>query len=72
LSWKNRGSDVVGNGCLLEYDRPQHDSPAVCVIAQQYSSATFALLSIRERKSSAWFSKMLLFQLFYILKIAQI
>jgi hypothetical protein len=29
-------------------------------------------LSIRERKSSAWFSKMLLFQLFYILKIAQI
>ena len=25
----------------LECDRPQHDCPAVCVIAQQYSSVTF-------------------------------
>jgi hypothetical protein len=26
---------------MLEPDRPQHNRPTACVIAQQYSSATF-------------------------------
>jgi hypothetical protein len=33
----------------MEYYRAQYDHPAVCVIAQQYSSATFVSLSFRSR-----------------------
>jgi hypothetical protein len=28
----------------LEFDQPQHDRPAICVVAQQYSSVTFVSL----------------------------
>jgi hypothetical protein len=31
------------NSNTLEPDRPQHERPTICVIAQQYSSATFIL-----------------------------
>jgi hypothetical protein len=34
----------------LQRDRPQHDRPAACVIAQQYSSATIIVLRIHSRK----------------------
>jgi hypothetical protein len=37
-----QGSLVQSN--TLECDRPQHDRPAACVIAQQYSSVTLVLL----------------------------
>jgi hypothetical protein len=33
----------------LERNRPQHDHPAACVIAQQYSSATFFSLRFLSR-----------------------
>ena len=34
----------------LQRDRPQHDGPATCVIAQQYSSATIIVLCVHSRK----------------------
>jgi hypothetical protein len=34
----------------LEPDRLQHDRPAACVIAQQYSSATFVSLRFHSRR----------------------
>jgi hypothetical protein len=34
----------------LEPNRPQHDRPAACVIAQHYSSATFVSLKILTSK----------------------
>jgi len=39
----------------LEPDRPQHDRPAACVIAQQHSSATFVSLSIHPAKKNSVF-----------------
>jgi hypothetical protein len=43
----------------MEPDRPQHDRPAACVIAQQYSSATFVTLrfSSPQRKFRRAFKK---------------
>jgi len=38
------------NAKKLEHDRPQHDSPAARVIAQQYSSATFVSSCSHSRK----------------------
>jgi hypothetical protein len=34
----------------MESDRPQHDRPAACVIAQQYSSTTCVSLCFHSRK----------------------
>jgi len=46
----------------MEPDRPQLDRPADCVIAQQYSSATFSHCAlIPARKKLARVSKVLLF-----------
>jgi hypothetical protein len=42
-SWNPRYS-------TLEPDQPRHDRPAVCVIAEQYFSATFALFSFHSLK----------------------
>ena len=36
----------------MELDRPQHDRPAACVIAQQYSSATFYSLRFHSHKEN--------------------
>jgi hypothetical protein len=47
----------------MEYDQPQNDETA-CVIAQQYSSATFVSLSFhshKEKKNTARILKMILF-----------
>ena len=38
------------NSNTLELDRPQHDRPSACVIAQQYSSVTLVLLRRHSRK----------------------
>jgi len=39
-----QGSPVKNpNPSTLESDRPQRDRPGICVIAQQYSSATLSL-----------------------------
>jgi len=38
------------NSNTLECDRRWHNSPAACVIAQKYSSATFVLLGFHYRK----------------------
>jgi hypothetical protein len=38
------------NSNTPEPDRPQHDRPATCVIAQQYSSTTFVSLRFYSRK----------------------
>ena len=40
------------NSNTLEHDRPQHDWPANCVIAQQRSSATFFSLCFHSRKEN--------------------
>jgi hypothetical protein len=55
LQWSNmrdyiRGSRRNSNSITLEPDRPQHDRPADCVIAQHYSSDTFVLLRFYSRK----------------------
>jgi hypothetical protein len=34
----------------MESDQPRHDCPAACVVAQQYSSATFISLRCHSRK----------------------
>jgi hypothetical protein len=54
----------------LELNRPQHERPAACVIAQQYSSATFVSLRThsRKKKNSAYIFKMFLFH-FNFLKL---
>jgi hypothetical protein len=36
----------------MEPDRQQHDCPAICVIAHQYSSATFLSLRFHSRKEN--------------------
>jgi hypothetical protein len=41
-------SDPISN--TPENDRPQHDRPAACVIAQQYSCVTFVSLPFHSRK----------------------
>jgi hypothetical protein len=38
-------SNLNPNSSTLEPDRPQHYRPTACVIAQQYSSATFVSFS---------------------------
>jgi hypothetical protein len=49
-----------------EHDHPQHDHPAACVIAQQYSSTAFvSLLFDSRRKNSARFSKKLYIYIFF-------
>jgi hypothetical protein len=54
----------------LEPGRPQHDRPAACRIAQQYSSATFVSLLLPKGKIRH-VSK-ILFELFAFLRIAQV
>jgi len=41
----------------LESDRPQHDRPAACSLAQKYSSATFVSMRFlsRKEKSCTWY-----------------
>jgi hypothetical protein len=34
----------------MKHDRPQHDRPTACVIAQQYFSSTFVSLCFHSRK----------------------
>jgi hypothetical protein len=53
------------NCSSLECDRPQHDRPAACVIARQYSSAVFVSLHfhVLKDKSGARL-EMLLFQFY--------
>ena len=45
-----RQSSLNPKSKTLEPDRPQHDRPAACVIAQQYSSVTLVLLRCHSRK----------------------
>ena len=45
----------------LELDRPQHDRPVACVIAQQYSSATFVSLNIHPAQKNSVFEIYLTF-----------
>jgi len=42
--------DEIQTPIALEPDRPQHYHPAACVIAQQYSSATFVSLHFHSSK----------------------
>jgi hypothetical protein len=52
----------------MERDRPQYDSPAVFVIAQQCSSATFFSLRYHSRKEKLGaIFKNLIFLFFYFL-----
>ena len=44
------GSSWNPKSNTLEPDRPQHEHPAVCVIAQQYSSATFVSVCLYSRQ----------------------
>ena len=61
-----RGSISITNSSTLESDRPQHDSPTACVIAQQYSSATLVSLRFHSRtnKSGAPF-KIIIVSIFF-------
>jgi len=46
---------------MMELDQPQPDSPTICGVAQQYSSATFVSSHFHSRKEkNVRFSKMLL------------
>ena len=45
-----RQSSWNPNSNALEPDRPQHDRPAACVIAQQYFSVTLVLLRCHSHK----------------------
>jgi hypothetical protein len=45
-----KASSLNANSNTLESDRSRHDCPIACVIAQQYSSATFVSLRIHSRK----------------------
>jgi hypothetical protein len=49
---------------ILEQDRPQHYSLVVCVISQQYSSATFISLPSLYPKEEFEFSELLPFKFF--------
>jgi hypothetical protein len=61
-----RQSGLYPNCNPLEPERLQRDSPATCVIAQQYSSATFVSQPSYSRKEkTVLFSALLLFQ-FYV------
>jgi len=61
---------VQFNFNTLELHTPQHDSPATCFIAQQYSSATFvSLRSHSLKEKTGRLSKMLFFS---VLKIAYV
>jgi hypothetical protein len=42
-------SSLNPNSSTLEPDEPQHDRPVACVIAQQYSFATFVSLRFHSR-----------------------
>ena len=66
---KHSSSDP--NCSTLEPDRPQHYHPAACVIAQQYSSATFISLDFHYRKGGGelYILKMLLYS-FFLCRIA--
>jgi len=62
------GTSWNPNSNIAAPDRPQYDRPAACVIAQQYSSATFVSLRFHYRKKKfVRFSK-ILFQCFTSLK----
>jgi hypothetical protein len=51
----------------LEPDRQQHGRPTACVVAPQYSSATFISLHFHYRKENLErLSKILLFLLFFL------
>jgi hypothetical protein len=52
-----RESSWHPNSRTLELDRPQRDRPAACVIAQQYSYATFVSLRFHfhQEKFGAFF-----------------
>jgi len=76
--WSNmfvcrRESSWNPNFWTQDPDWPQHDCPASCVVAQQYSSATFVSLHFHSHKQKfSLHFKMVLFQikfLFYFLKL---
>jgi hypothetical protein len=53
----------------LERDPPLDDSPAACVIGQQYSSATFVSLRLQSRNEiSAHLSNLYYFNILLFLK----
>jgi hypothetical protein len=47
------------NSSTLEPDRPQHDCPAACVVAQQYSSSAYSLIELllSQKKNQLAFKK---------------
>jgi hypothetical protein len=55
-----------GESSTLDPDRPQHDRPVTCVIAQQYSSAIFVSLRFQSRKTILGDT---LFFIFYFLNV---
>jgi hypothetical protein len=62
----------ITNSSTLESDRPQHNSPIACVIAQQYSSATLVSLRFHSctKKIRRTFQNYHYFNFFfYVLKI---
>jgi len=62
-------SDPISN--TVDNDRTQHDRTATCIIAQQYSSVTFASLRFHSRKEKFGVRvklKKSLFNLFLIFK----
>ena len=65
-----RDSSRNPNLNTLELDRPQHDRPTACAIAQQYSSTTFVCLRfhIRKEEFGARFNNAILYSFFKILK----
>jgi hypothetical protein len=56
------------NSNTLEPDWPQHHRPVVCVIAQQYSSATFFSLRFTSRKKICGASFKNIISRFYVFK----
>jgi len=65
-----RDSSRNPNPNTLEPERPQHDRPAACAIAQQYSSATFVFLRFHTRKEEfgSRFNNVILYLFFTMLK----
>ena len=62
LNWVHKWSTVCvctresvwnPHSSTMEPDRPQHDRPAACVIAQQYSSSTFVSFRFHFRKENS-------------------
>jgi len=51
----------------METDRPQHDVPVACVIAQQYSSATFVSLRLEphQKRNAALFKSAIFFKFIF-------